>query len=163
MLDGALEKLIDFGDPQTQALLDNYVFKIIPVLNPDGVARGQWRTDTKGVDLNRKYEEPSKWMQPTIHAAKNAVLAEFDKNPESLKMIVDFHAHCSKKGCFVYGNFNQDLGRQIQAMLLPKLMAINCKFFDFDASRFISSSENADWPHKEGRGGSARSVLHRET
>lgn len=40
MLQGVLDKLTDFEDPQTATLLDNYVFKIIPVLNPDGVTRG---------------------------------------------------------------------------------------------------------------------------
>jgi murein tripeptide amidase MpaA len=46
MLQGVLDGLTDFNDPQTKLLLDNYVFKIIPVLNPDGVDRGQWRFDT---------------------------------------------------------------------------------------------------------------------
>ena len=55
MLEGILDKLTDFDDIQTRALLDNYVFKIIPMLNPDGVSRGQWRFDIKGQNLNRKY------------------------------------------------------------------------------------------------------------
>lgn len=48
MLQGILDKLTDFDDVQTRALLDNYVFKIIPLLNPDGLARGNWRFDIKG-------------------------------------------------------------------------------------------------------------------
>jgi murein tripeptide amidase MpaA len=28
---------------QSQLLLKNFVFKIIPCLNPDGVSRGYWR------------------------------------------------------------------------------------------------------------------------
>ena len=32
-------------------------------------------------------------------AAKDAVLSE-----KNLKMFMDFHAHMSKRGCFIYGN-----------------------------------------------------------
>ena len=53
MLQGFIDKLLDFEDEHSKSLLDNYVFKIIPCLNPDGVARGQWRRDTSGNDLNR--------------------------------------------------------------------------------------------------------------
>lgn len=94
MLQGILDKLTDFRNKQTKVLLDNYVFKIIPILNPDGVYRGYWRFDTNGVNLNRKYIDPSESDHPTIFAAKDAVLKEHREG--DLKMIVDFHAHCRR-------------------------------------------------------------------
>ena len=82
-------------------LLDNFVFKIIPMLNPDGVARGYWRSDTMGVNLNRCYaDNVSNELYPTILAAKTAVVRE----RKNLQIYVDFHAHCSRKGCFIFGN-----------------------------------------------------------
>ena len=99
MLQGILDKLTDFDDVQTRVLLDNYVFKIIPLLNPDGLSRGNWRFDIKGQNLNRKYKESDYSRFPTILAAKDAVLSE-----KNLKMFMDFHAHMSKRGCFIYGN-----------------------------------------------------------
>jgi murein tripeptide amidase MpaA len=45
-------------DPQVMALLDEFVIKIVPMLNPDGVARGHYRLDNLGQNLNRCYEEP---------------------------------------------------------------------------------------------------------
>lgn len=74
------------------------------MLNPDGVARGYWRFDTMGVNLNRYYSEPSPDLHPTIHAAKNAILAD----TKNLLMYVDFHAHCTKKGFFIFGNTLDD-------------------------------------------------------
>lgn len=59
MLQGVLDMLTDFESVHSKILLDNYVFKIIPVLNPDGVARGYWRMDTLGHNLNRFYKEPT--------------------------------------------------------------------------------------------------------
>lgn len=43
---------------QAKLLLANFVFKIVPCLNPDGVARGYWRTDCNAFNMNRVYTEP---------------------------------------------------------------------------------------------------------
>lgn len=48
MLNGVLDKIMDFRSEQGKQLRKNFVFKIIPILNPDGVARGYYRLDTLG-------------------------------------------------------------------------------------------------------------------
>lgn len=40
-------------------LRDNFVFKIVPMLNVDGVIIGNTRCNIAGVDLNRQWLEPS--------------------------------------------------------------------------------------------------------
>lgn len=44
---------------QSALLRKHFVFKIIPILNPDGVYRGYYRLDTKGQNLNRYYTNPT--------------------------------------------------------------------------------------------------------
>jgi len=46
VLNGIYKFLLDENNPQAKILLDLFVFKVIPCLNPDGVSRGYYRLDT---------------------------------------------------------------------------------------------------------------------
>jgi hypothetical protein len=59
---------------QSRLLLELYNFKIVPLLNPDGVSRGYFRLDTYNHNLNRFYLNPDPKWQPTIYAAKEALV-----------------------------------------------------------------------------------------
>lgn len=48
MLNGLIDLICDLRSEQGRMLRKNFVFKIIPTLNPDGVARGYYRLDTLG-------------------------------------------------------------------------------------------------------------------
>lgn len=41
-------------------LRKNYIFKIIPMVNPDGVIFGNYRSNLMGLDLNRKWDVSDK-------------------------------------------------------------------------------------------------------
>lgn len=73
VLDGIWKFLTNENSHQAKVLLDNFVFKVVPMLNPDGVYRGYYRLDTLGQNLNRYYIEPTKEEQPTIWAVKQAI------------------------------------------------------------------------------------------
>lgn len=68
VLNGILSVLTDPDNEFGKILRRNFVFKIIPLLNPDGVYRGYFRMDTKGNNLNRFYKDPKPDEHPTIHA-----------------------------------------------------------------------------------------------
>ena len=73
VLNGALDLITDLKSEQGRLLRKYFVFKVIPTLNPDGVARGYYRLDSLGQNLNRFYVEPDRRDQPTIWAAKKAI------------------------------------------------------------------------------------------
>lgn len=52
--------------PDAQLLRDLFIFKIVPMLNPDGVIVGNYRCSLTGRDLNRNYRTALKECFPCI-------------------------------------------------------------------------------------------------
>ena len=52
MMNGVIE-FLDSDHVDAKYLRDAFVFKIIPMQNPDGVIVGNYRCSLMGVDLNR--------------------------------------------------------------------------------------------------------------
>jgi murein tripeptide amidase MpaA len=73
MMRGVLEFLTNPTNEEARLLRENYVFKIIPMLNPDGVVNGNYRCSLAGCDLNRRWKTPSKMLHPTIYYTKKLV------------------------------------------------------------------------------------------
>lgn len=104
--EGMLEYLC--GNEQTaKELRRSYIFYVIPMLNPDGVIAGNYRTSFFGKDLNRTFDQSRKYAFPeTFH------LLEFVKelkktNKKRFCIYLDLHGHSVKKNVFMYGpDFN---------------------------------------------------------
>ena len=71
-------------NPQSFADLQ---FLIVPMVNPDGTARGHWRANRGGVDLNRNWGD---FSQPETRAVK----VWLDALPKAVRpvLMVDFHS-----------------------------------------------------------------------
>lgn len=74
VMEGFIEFLLS-NDPEAIDLRENYVFKIIPMLNPDGVIYGNYRCSLLGYDLNRRWMAPNKQIDPTIFYTKKMIKA----------------------------------------------------------------------------------------
>lgn len=165
VLNGCLDMITDLRSEQGRLLRKNFVFKIIPTLNPDGVSRGYYRLDTLGQNLNRFYIEPDKKDQPTIWAGKQAVSLYSQPAPQRarLEMYIDFHAHASKKGVFMFGNALPDSERQADNITFAKLIAMNCLNFDMNECNFSEKIMNIKDKSGLSREGSSRVAIQKVT
>nr|XP_009511981.1 PREDICTED: cytosolic carboxypeptidase 1 [Phalacrocorax carbo] len=101
VMKGTLEYLMS-NNPSAQCLRESYIFKIIPMLNPDGVISGNHRCSLSGEDLNRQWQNPNPDLHPTIYHAKGLLqyLAAIKRLP---LVYCDYHGHSRKKNVFMYG------------------------------------------------------------
>ena len=67
------------------------MFKIVPMLNPDGVIHGNYRCSLLGVDLNRRWLKPNRQLHPTIFFTKQ--LMKRFQSERKVQMYLDLHGH----------------------------------------------------------------------
>ncbi|XP_015704707.1 cytosolic carboxypeptidase 1 isoform X1 [Coturnix japonica] len=101
VMKGTLEYLMS-NNPSAQSLRESYIFKIIPMLNPDGVINGNHRCSLSGEDLNRQWQNPNPDLHPTVYHGKGLLqyLAAIKRLP---LVYCDYHGHSRKKNVFMYG------------------------------------------------------------
>ncbi|ORX58532.1 Zn-dependent exopeptidase [Piromyces finnis] len=108
MVKGFIEFMIG-NTKEAQYIRDNYIVKIIPMLNPDGVISGNSRCSLTGYDLNRCWRLSEKKLiryTPEIHTVIKMIEKTLENN--SIEMFVDMHGHSRKFGTFLYGCSNDD-------------------------------------------------------
>ncbi|NXH18810.1 CBPC2 carboxypeptidase, partial [Bucco capensis] len=100
----AMVGLLDFllsGHPDARLLRRLFVFKVVPMLNPDGVVVGNSRCSLAGRDPNRAYgmglpgSFPGVWH---LRALVERLLLE-----QEVVLYCDFHGHSRKNNVFMYG------------------------------------------------------------
>lgn len=78
VVQGLLEFLVG-NHPIAKILRENFVFKILPMMNPDGVFLGNNRCNLVGQDLNRSWNNASEYLSPTLFATRK-LLKEYDQS-----------------------------------------------------------------------------------
>ena len=75
-MEGFVRRLLDPADALGRALVESAEFFVIPVVNPDGVARGLTRTNARHMNLNRAWHDPDPDLAPEVVMIRNRMLAE---------------------------------------------------------------------------------------
>ncbi|OHS96851.1 Clan MC, family M14, Zinc carboxypeptidase-like metallopeptidase [Tritrichomonas foetus] len=118
---------------QARYLLERYIFKIIPMINIDGVIEGFYRCSLSGYDLNRVWSAPDSVLHPVIFHAKNFM--EFHQN--SIELYIDFHGHSRLHGTFAYGCPNDDDSNlKNKEKILPRIITMLSDAFTWQRCEF---------------------------
>ncbi|XP_040897729.1 cytosolic carboxypeptidase 1 isoform X3 [Toxotes jaculatrix] len=148
VMKGTLEFLMG-SSPLAASLREAYIFKIVPMLNPDGVVNGNHRCSLSGEDLNRQWQNPNPELHPTIYHTKSLLqyLAHIQRAP---LVFCDYHGHSRKKNVFMYGcsvketvwqsnisATSSDLQEDLGYRALPKILSQIAPAFSMASCSFV--------------------------
>ncbi|KAH8308543.1 hypothetical protein KR044_001741, partial [Drosophila immigrans] len=134
-----MKGLMDFitGDTTVaKRLRHKFIFKLVPMLNPDGVIVGNTRNSLTGKDLNRQYRTVIRETYPSIWYTKAMIRRLIEEC--GVAMYCDMHAHSRKHNIFIYGcenkrNPEKRLTEQVFPLMLHKNSADR---FSFESCKF---------------------------
>ncbi|XP_075008384.1 cytosolic carboxypeptidase 3 isoform X2 [Calonectris borealis] len=111
---------------KAQLLRDNFVFKVVPMLNPDGVIVGNHRCSLTGQDLNRKYRSNMKKYYPSIWYTRNMIKRVMGER--DVFLYCDIHGHNRKQNVFMYGceRKQQAKAPYVHPRVFPLLLSKSC-------------------------------------
>lgn len=118
------------------ALRNWYVFKFVPMLNPDGVILGNYWASLSGNDLNWQWQVATTWVYPEISMLKGMLKKTIESR--MIEIYIDLHGHSWKSNTFIYGNNVNSRGQsnKNQEKIFPFLMSKVCKYFEFSDCNF---------------------------
>ncbi|XP_019308356.2 cytosolic carboxypeptidase 3 isoform X5 [Panthera pardus] len=120
-----------------QLLRDTFIFKVVPMLNPDGVIVGNYRCSLAGQDLNRNYTSVLKESFPSVWYTRNMIRRLMEKR--EVILYCDLHGHSRKENIFMYGCDGSDRCKALylQQQIFPLMLSKNCPDkFSFSACKF---------------------------
>ncbi|XP_073901621.1 cytosolic carboxypeptidase 2 isoform X4 [Castor canadensis] len=121
-----MKGFLDFilsNSPDAQLLRDLFVFKVVPMLNPDGVIVGNYRCSLAGRDLNRQYKTILKESFPCIWYTRNMIKRLLEER--EVLLYCDFHGHSRKNNIFLYGCNNNDHKHWLHERVFPLMLSKN--------------------------------------
>ncbi|CAG0884092.1 unnamed protein product [Darwinula stevensoni] len=147
-----MQGIIDYltsEEPNAKTLREKFMFRIIPMLNPDGVIVGNHRCSLSGKDLNRQYKTVTRDTFPIIWHLKNLIRRLCDETNNyggQLFLYCDLHGHSRKHNIFMYGCEGKGEG-DLSEQIFPLLLSHSAPhMFSFESCRFHIRKE------KEGTG-----------
>nr|XP_019599256.1 PREDICTED: cytosolic carboxypeptidase 2 isoform X6 [Rhinolophus sinicus] len=133
-----MKGFLDFilsNSPDAQLLRDIFVFKVVPMLNPDGVIVGNYRCSLAGRDLNRHYKTILKDSFPCIWYTRSMIQRLLEER--EVLLYCDFHGHSRKNNIFLYGCNNNDRKYWLHERVFPLMLSKNAPDkFSFPSCNF---------------------------
>ncbi len=139
VIKGAIEFLLS-NDPAAKNLRKNFIFKIVPMLNPDGVIHGNFRMNILGKDLNRMWEEPKEEICPTIYNTIKMIQKTLESR--DIYFFCDFHGHSNKHNFFLYScKSKYDYLQLDECTIIPNPQKFKLTYYEL-VFQFILNREN---------------------
>ena len=102
VIEGLVEFLLS-SDPRAHILLENFIFNIVPMVNPDGVAAGNYRVNTRiteknpyGANLEEEWAEPWDSDEPEVAAIRKDIekfMGSLEKpGSQPIEILLNVHA-----------------------------------------------------------------------
>lgn len=122
-----MKGIIDFltsDCSQAKELRDRFIFKLVPMINPDGVIVGNSRCCLLGQDLNRQYRTVLREAFPQIYHLKVMLRRLHEEN--GIFLYCDIHGHSRKHNVFIYGCENRKMPeKRLAEQVFPLMMHKN--------------------------------------
>ncbi|CAG7730303.1 unnamed protein product [Allacma fusca] len=134
-----MKGIIDFltsNFSQAKDLRERFIFKLIPMLNPDGVIVGNSRCCLLGQDLNRQYRTVLREAFPQIYHTKVMLRRLMEEN--GIFLYCDLHGHSRRNNVFMYGCENKRIPeKRLVEQVFPLMMHKNASDkFSFQNCKF---------------------------
>lgn len=144
VLQGLMNWLLS-TDPHATDVMKHMIFNIIPMMNPDGVYLGKYRTTSINIDLNRQWDNANPVTEPSVYAVTQ-LIEDWVNAGKDFSYFTDFHATKNGTTCFIYhasqslvpGFISQTFYNNQQTFL--NLIDNNCPLINVNYSSSISSS-----------------------
>ncbi|XP_062404140.1 cytosolic carboxypeptidase 2 [Sardina pilchardus] len=135
IMQGFLDFLLS-DSPDACLLREMFVFKVVPMLNPDGVVVGNYRCSLAGRDLNRNYRTLLQESFPCVWHTRNMVKRL--RSEREVVLYCDLHGHSRKNNVFMYGcDSRSSTSANLQERVFPLMMSKNAHDkFSFRSCKF---------------------------
>ena len=128
VIQGVINFLINPKNLISINLRNKFIFKIIPMINIDGVIYGNYRCNLKGRDLNRMWIDPDNKFSNCVLNIKKLIKSTLYNR--DIYFYCDFHGHSSKPNFFLYGCQKENI--QNYEKIFMKIYQKNNNNFDIN-------------------------------
>ena len=129
-----IKGFIDFlmgESEEAKKLREIYVFKIVPMMNPDGVLVGNSRTSFAGCDLNRRWSKPNEIIHPEVFSTKQMITKL--SHQRNIAFIIDCHGHFGTFNSLFYCNYKDN---KMACKIFPYICSKLSKIINFQQCTF---------------------------